>query len=128
MGKTKVLIVDDEPDFLELMSLRIESWGYKVIRASDGNSAIEALKTNAPDIIILDYMMPGMDGIETLREIRKSGKKMPVIMFTAYPNTNTIEGAAHLGICAFIPKLSAYSEVLPALKTALSLAGKTIKR
>ena len=128
MDKTKVLIVDDEPDFLELMSLRIESWGYAAAKAYNGNAAIEAIKKNVPDIIVLDYMMPGMDGIETLKEIRKTRKKIPVIMFTAYPNTNTLEGATHLGICAFIPKLSAYSEVLPALKTALSLAEKKIKQ
>jgi len=126
MGKIKILIVDDEPDFLELMSLRIESWGYAIVKASSGSAAIEAMEKSAADIIILDYMMPGMDGIETLRQIRKSGSNVPVIMFTAYPNTNTMEGAAHLGISAFIPKLSAYSEVLPALKTALSLAEKKI--
>ncbi len=126
MGKVKILIVDDEPDFLELMSLRVAGWGYTVIKASNGLAAIEAIKKSAPDMMILDYMMPGMDGIETLRQIRKSGNKMPVIMFTAYPNTNTLEGAASLGVSAFIPKLSAYSEVLPALKTALGLAEKSI--
>jgi len=128
MGKIKILIVDDEPDFLELMSLRIEAWGYAIIKASSGLDAIEAIKKSAPDIMVLDYMMPGMDGIETLRRVRNSGNKMPVIMFTAYPNTNTIEGATHLGVSAFIPKLSAYSEVLPTLKTALSLAEKSIEK
>ena len=127
MSKIKILIVDDEPDFLELISLRIESWGYAVTKASEGSEAIEAVKKNAPDIMVLDYMMPGMDGIETLRIIRKSGSDIPVIMFTAYPNTNTMEGASQLGISAFIPKLSAYSEVLPALKTALALAEKKIE-
>ncbi|MCX5679063.1 MAG: response regulator [Candidatus Omnitrophica bacterium] len=127
MSKLKVLIVDDEPDFLELMALRISSWGYEVLKASEGKNAVAIVKENRPDILVLDYMMPEMDGIATLKEIRKLDKKLPVIMFTAYPNTKTIEDSDSLGIHAFIPKLSAYSEVVLALKSTIEMIEKRLK-
>ena len=67
----KVLIVDDEADYLSLMQERIGFWGYEVFLAPDGKSALAMIKEKLPDIIILDYFMPGMDGVEVLRQIRK---------------------------------------------------------
>ena len=128
MSKLKVIIVDDEPDFLELMALRISSWGHTVLKASEGKDAIAKIKEDKPDILVLDYMMPGMDGVTTLKEIRKFDKKLPVIMFTAYPNTKTIGDTNKLGIHAFIPKLSAYSEVVPALKSAIEMLEKKLAK
>lgn len=121
MPKTKILIVDDEPDFLELMALRIESWGHSVLKATCGRDAISVARSEKPDIMVLDYMMPEMDGVTTLKEIRKFNKDLPVIMFTAYPNTKTMGDTDKLGIQAFIPKLSAYSEVVPALRAAVEM-------
>ena len=126
MPKLKILIVDDEPDFLELMALRISNWGCTVLKASGGRAAITIVKEEKPDIMVLDYMMPEMDGVATLKEIRKFDKKLPVIMFTAYPNTKTMEDTDKLGIHAFIPKLSAYSEVVPALKSAIEMIEKKL--
>jgi len=128
MSKLKILIVDDEPDFLELMALRISSWGYEVIKASGGKEAIAIAKEIRPDILVLDYMMPEMNGVATLKEIRKIDKKVCVIMFTAYPNTKTIVDTGKLDIQAFIPKLSAYSEVVPALKSAIEMLEKKLKK
>lgn len=128
MKEFTILIVDDEPDFLELMALRISSWGYKVLKASGGRDAVAIVKKDRPDILVLDYMMPEMDGVATLKEIRKLDKKLPVIMFTAYPNTKTIDDADKLGIHAFIPKLSAYSEVMQALKSAIEMLDKKLGR
>jgi len=124
MSKLKIMIVDDEPDFLELMALRISSWGHTVLKASGGKEALKILKKNQPDILVLDYMMPDMDGVATLKEVRKTNNKLPVIMFTAYPNTKTIEDSDKLGIHAFIPKLSAYSEVALALKSTIDMLEK----
>ncbi len=126
MNKLTVLVVDDEPDFLELISLRISSWGYNAIKASCGQDAVTIVKENSPDILVLDYMMPEMDGVTTLKEIRKLDKKLPVIMFTAYPNTKVIEDTNKLGIQAFIPKLSAYSEVVLTLKSTIEMLEKKL--
>ncbi|MEI6631314.1 MAG: response regulator, partial [bacterium] len=67
MDKIRVLLVDDEPDLLLVMGKTIESWGYRLIQASNGAEAIAIVTDNKVDIIILDYLMPGLDGIDTLR-------------------------------------------------------------
>ncbi|MDP2923291.1 MAG: response regulator [Candidatus Omnitrophota bacterium] len=122
----KILLVDDEKDFLEIMGTRIRGWGCDLIKASDGKKALKALKTEAPDIVILDYMMPDMSGVEVLKEIRKINKTIPVIMFTAYPNMKTMEDTERLGISAFVPKLSAYTDTVNSLKVAVGIASKNL--
>ncbi len=121
MLKKKVLLVDDEKDLLRLIGARIESWGYGLITAADGKTAIEAVKKQKPDIVILDYIMPGMDGVEVLKEIRKIDKKIPAIMFTAHPDTRSIKGTEKLGISSYIPKLSMYSEGVSSLRSVLNM-------
>lgn len=122
MDKIKILLVDDEVDFLELMGPRIRGWGYDLIEATHGKEAIDAVMSKNPDIVVLDYMLPEMDGVSTLKKIRKINKKIPVIMFTAYPDMKAIEGAEKLGVTAFIPKLSAYSDAQSALKESIHMA------
>lgn len=128
MPKQKILFVDDELDFLEIMKQRLESWGYEIITASAGNEALDILAGKKIDIVILDYIMPGMDGVAVLKEIRRKDAKIPVIMFTAHPDTNAIKGTEKLGVTSFIPKFSTYSDVQASLKTALDLAAKTLNR
>ena len=71
MEKFKVLIVDDELDFLETIVKRLRARNIEVSGVESGYLALEALDSSSPDVIILDVKMPGMDGIETLREIKK---------------------------------------------------------
>ena len=72
MEKHKILIVDDEPDILEFMQYNLDKEGFEVFLAASGKEAIEVAKKEVPDLIILDVMMPGMDGIETCRELRNN--------------------------------------------------------
>lgn len=67
----KVLLVDDEPDILELLKYNLEREGYQVTTALNGRDAIKAAKTNKPDLIVLDIMMPGMDGVEVCNQLRQ---------------------------------------------------------
>jgi len=83
MHGLRILIVDDDKEFLALLSKSIESWGYEVISASGGKEALGMIKNKKADIVILDYLMPNMNGAETLEKIRRIDKKVPVIMFTA---------------------------------------------
>jgi two-component system, OmpR family, alkaline phosphatase synthesis response regulator PhoP len=69
-SKQKILIVDDEPDILELIEYNLKKEGYQVFTASNGLEAIQAAKKNLPDLIVLDIMMPKLDGIETCRQLR----------------------------------------------------------
>ncbi len=128
MLKTKVLIVDDEVDYWRLMKERIESWGYEVATATAGKEALVMIKKDKPDIVVLDYLMPNMNGTEVLKQIRKFDKNLAVIMFTAYADTKNIKGAQDLKVSAFIPKLSTYSSDIQAtLRSALDMVQKKIK-
>ena len=128
MAKTKILIVDDEVDYLGLMEERIKSWDYEVITATTGKDALAIIKKNPPDIVVLDYLMPDMDGTEVLKRIRGFDKNLTVIMFTAHPDLKNIKGAQELGVSAFIPKLSTYSsDIQVTLRSALDMAQKRIK-
>ena len=126
MAKTKVLLVDDDTDFLKLMSLHIKSWGYDLVTASNGKEGIDAAKIDKPDIVILDYVMPDMDGIKVLRQIRKINKKLPVIMFTANPDIKSIKGSKALGVSAYVPKFCLYTNVPDAVKEVLDKIKKAL--
>ncbi len=128
MVKRKVLIVDDEENFAKLIGQRIKSWGYEVTASLSGKEALAALKSKKPDIMVLDYRMPEKDGIATLREVRRIDKAIPVVMFTAYPDEKSIAESEKLGISAYVPKLSIYTDSQDSLKSALALAGKKIKK
>ena len=124
--KLKILLVDDDADILEVIGTRIKSWGYDLITAIDANQALEFLDSQNPDIVVLDYRMPQKDGISALKDIRKTDKEIPVIMFTAYPDDKSIKGADNLGVLAFIPKFGVYSDSQAALQSALSMAVKKL--
>lgn len=126
MSKLRVLLVDDEKDFLTIMSRRIESWDHEVIPVPSGKEALKAIKDKKADVVILDYMMPEMDGVATLKEIRKIDEKIPVIMFTAHLEERVIEGTENLRVDAFIPKLSVHSDSQSALKTTLDINKKLL--
>ena len=128
MSKIKVLIVDDEVDYLSLMKERVGSWGYEVILAQSGKEALSLIKEKLPDIVVLDYLMPGMDGAAVLKEIRKFDKNLAVVMFTAHADVKNIKASQDLGVSAFIPKLSTYSSDIQAtLRSALDMVEKKIK-
>src|SRR5687767_2114372 len=82
MRKRLILVVDDEPPIVRLVRAKLTADGYAVITASGGEEALRILDDERPDLIVLDLMMPGMDGFETLRRVRQTSQT-PVIMLTA---------------------------------------------
>ncbi|NQT47137.1 MAG: response regulator [Candidatus Omnitrophica bacterium] len=106
------------------MKHRIEYWGYEAITASNGEDAIRAFKDKGPDAIILDYVMPDINGIDLLKKIRGINKKIPVIMFTAKPEFEAIRNSEKLNISAFIPKLSPLVDTQASLKKVLYMVFK----
>jgi len=82
MGK-RILIIDDEPHIIKVIKSRLEINDYEVITASDGEEGMEKVKTDSPDLIVLDMLMPKMDGYTFVRELKNTGKKIPVIVLTA---------------------------------------------
>ncbi|MFA5251704.1 MAG: response regulator [Phycisphaerae bacterium] len=85
MDKGKILIVDDEPGILKVTSLRLKTLGYNVLTAVDGKEALDAIRSENPDLVLLDLVMPFMDGAEVCEQIRndKTLKHIPIILFTA---------------------------------------------
>ena len=79
---TRILVVDDEPPIVELLTGYLAREGYEVVSAGDGRSAVEAVREHAPDVVILDVMLPGLDGIEACRQIRAFSDAY-VLMLTA---------------------------------------------
>lgn len=84
-GDRTILIVDDEADLLELLQYNFDKEGYRTVTATDGVKGLERARDEDPDLIILDIMMPGMDGIQVCRRIRRDAnlREKPVIMLTA---------------------------------------------
>lgn len=82
IGRIRVLVVDDEPELREMVRRYLEAEDFAVTEAGDGDAALELMKTTAPDLIVLDVTMPGRDGFEILRELRRT-TNVPVIMLTA---------------------------------------------
>ena len=120
-----VLVVDDEPDFLEPLAFWLTSRGYAVSKAPDGLEALRMLESNAPDIVFLDINMPGIDGIETLRRIRQTHATLPVLIVTAaYQDDAKFAQAKALGIAGFVPKQSSLPELVQILEVTLRTHGR----
>ncbi|PNX50235.1 MAG: two-component system response regulator [Thermoplasmata archaeon M9B2D] len=80
----KVLIVDDDPAIRMLYKEELEDEGYEVVIASSGEEALNLFDSENPDIVTLDILMPGMDGIQVLRHMKEKNPRLPIIMSTAY--------------------------------------------
>lgn len=100
----KILVVDDEQGILDLFKRVLSKEGYKVITSLSGLGALEKAKKEKPNLVILDIRMPGIDGIETLKRIKKIDSKLVVIMLTAYGTLDSAREALKLGAYDYITK------------------------
>ena len=103
MNKT-ILIVDDKKDFCTVLSDSLSQDRYRVVTAFNGKTALQLAKKEKPDLILLDIKMPGMDGIEVLKKIKKMRKEIAVIMFTAFGTLETAREAMKLGAYDYVTK------------------------
>ncbi len=100
----KVLLVDDEQDFLEVMAERMNARGMDVSTANSPEDALAMIETASFDAIILDFMMPGMDGIETLKAIKEKKPELQIILLTGHATVQKGVEAMKLGAMDFIEK------------------------
>jgi two-component system response regulator (stage 0 sporulation protein F) len=100
----KILVVDDEEGARELFNTILSDEGYAVTLAISGEDALSRLKEDAFDLVVTDIKMPGMDGLQLLQEIRKSGARSDVIMVTAYGEVESYLKAMSLGAAEYINK------------------------
>src|SRR3954447_14135846 len=82
-GPVRVLVVDDEPTLAELLCMALRYEGWEVRTAADGRSAVKAARDFTPDVVILDVMLPDLDGLEVLRKLRARTPALPVLFLTA---------------------------------------------
>jgi DNA-binding response OmpR family regulator len=80
----KILVVDDEKNILKLYKAELEDEGYNVVTANSGKEALAVFQQEKPDLVTLDIMMPDIDGIQVLRQLKQENPQVPVIMLTAY--------------------------------------------
>ena len=83
MDTQRILIVDDEPNIVQLVSMYLVRENYQVISAEDGQKALDTVITQKPDLVVLDVMLPSLDGFEVCRRLRANGNSIPIIMVTA---------------------------------------------
>ena len=102
----KILIVEDDEFLRSLASKRLEREGYKVVVAVDGESAIGTVSSEKPDLILLDLLLPGMDGFEVLSKVRSDASQVsiPVVVFSNLGQREDIEKAKKLGATDFLIK------------------------
>ena len=108
MRNQLILVVDDNQDIRDLISLILEEEGYSVISAEEGTSALALIKEKEPTLVLLDVMMPGISGLEVLRQLRASKRSQvsqtPVIMITAKSQSTDIDEALEAGATSYIVK------------------------
>lgn len=97
--KKLVLVVDDDVDLVEALTMKLESCNYDVVKAYDGVEGFEKVKTDNPDLIILDVMMPRKDGYQLCDELKSSDeyKKIPIILLTAVADAVSSTNYTHMG-------------------------------
>lgn len=124
MSRGKVLIVEDEPKIIELLKLYLEKETYQVIMAEDGKKGLDLFQREKPDIIILDLMLPGMDGMEVCKNIRKVSQ-VPIIILTARGEEIDRILGLELGADDYITKPFSPREVIARINAVLRRATKT---
>ena len=128
MGKRKILVVDDEPDFLEVMRTRLEANDYEVTTVATGEEAFKFVKSDKPDAVLLDILMPGIDGLEVLRRIRKMDDSLPVYIITAFSTDERFKAANKLGASGFIVKTDDLAKEVDNITSALDMSARFRKR
>lgn len=123
-SKIKILMADDEHDVLVIMAKRIAAEGYEVVTASDGEEAWNKIKSESPDVILLDISMPKKDGFSVLKELRTnppSSKWQPVIIISAHRELDSMKQGFSLEADHYIIKPCSIDDILKSIRLMISL-------
>jgi DNA-binding NtrC family response regulator len=118
MTEINVLLVDDEPDFIAPLTNRLALRKLNVLNASSGEEALTALDANPVDVVVLDVKMPGMDGIEAIRQIKKRHPLVEVIMLTGHASLEASIEGMELGAFDYLLKPAAIDELVYKIQDA----------
>ena len=121
MAKAKILIIEDEQDIIELLRYNLEREGYQITAEATSEAALERLSQEQPELILLDLMLPGIDGLETCRLIKQDSKtkNIPIIMLTAKSEESDILVGLQLGADDYVTKPFSPKVLLARIKTVL---------
>jgi len=121
----KIVLAEDEPQIARLIEFKLKKEGYEVIWKENGEEALKAIKADKPDLILLDIMMPVMDGYEVLRRVKEDEnlKSIPVIMLTARAQEKDVVKGIDLGAEDYITKPFHPAELLARVKRILGRSG-----
>jgi twitching motility two-component system response regulator PilG len=126
MAKNRILVVEDEESLLKLESILFTSKGYQVTGVRDGKGALEAIAQSRPDLVVLDVMLPGLDGFEVCRAIKADPQtgSIPVVMLTAKKSSVDLERGRLAGADAYITKPFKSVKVLEVIEALLAAPAK----
>ncbi len=126
----RLLIVDDDKDVIETLSKKLSGAGYDISTAFDGEEALVKVKEDNPDIILLDLMMPKLNGFEVLKEIRQSFKDKwrPVIIISAKTELDSLKTCYKLEADHYLTKPCSIEKILQGIETMISLIPLRIKK
>jgi two-component system response regulator MtrA len=118
----RILVADDDVDIRELVEFKLSTLGHEIVAVSDGVAAVEACRANRPDLAVLDVMMPGLSGLEAIREIRAepSLADLPVILLTARAQESDVETGFDSGADDYITKPFSPRELASRVQALLS--------
>ncbi len=117
--EARLLVVDDEPNIRELLSASLRYAGFEVETAADGQQALALAETYRPDLLVLDVMMPGLDGFGVVRRMRQSGRRTPVVFLTARDAAEDKISGLTLGGDDYVTKPFSLDEVLARIRAVL---------
>ncbi len=118
---TRVLLVDDEKEFVDYAAKRLTARGMQVQIAYSGSSALKSVAAGPVDVVVLDLLMPGMDGFEVFREIKKARPQAQVIMLSGHIDREVVEEGAALGAVDYLRKPCEFRTLLDAIQKAENL-------
>lgn len=121
MSKESILVVEDEEDILELLTFNLGKEGYRILQASDGESALEIAQREKPDLVLLDLMLPGLDGLDVCRRLKqeRSTRNILVVMLTAKGEESDIVAGLETGADDYLTKPFSPRVVLAHLRAVL---------
>lgn len=117
MDEPSILLIDDEEAFVTTLQERLEMRGFSARAAFDGQSGLDMIGEEPPDVVVLDLRMPGISGVEVLRRIRKQWPGLPVIMLSGHGSDMDFETCVHLGAAMYHKKPLDINTLIDSIRT-----------
>jgi len=120
-----IVVADDDGDIRDLVEFKLTTLGHQIVTVADGSSAVDACRTTRPDLAVLDVMMPGLTGLEAVRELRSNPalKDIPVILLTARAQQSDVQTGFDCGADDYITKPFSPKELASRVEALLARAG-----